>query len=178
MVNAFWLAHDVHQAAVWLVDAHVTSSVLECSMVLTTAAQLNGYPRDVERYFTHEDHPLTRWAADAYENWRYLRSYTEAAHEEWRYRWDQGADESHACWDVVEMLDGDTVTDLAWPSDDPSDPPQITGRWTAPDYVDAYRYYYANEKRHLFRWSKERTEPAWIDAYTVEPDGISSARPR
>ena len=58
MVDAFWLDRDLQQAAAWLVDVHVTSSVFECSMVLTTAVRLNGYPADDDLYFTHSDHPL------------------------------------------------------------------------------------------------------------------------
>ncbi|WP_254545367.1 hypothetical protein [Halomarina pelagica] len=169
MVNAFWLDRDLDRAAAWLVDAHVTSSVFECSMALTTAVQLNGYPRDDNLYFTHASHPLVRWAADARGNWRYLRAYVAAAHEEWRYRWDHGPEERHACWATVESLDAEAVRALDWPSADASDPPQLTGGWTADDYVDAYRYYYANEKRHLFGWSKDRSEPPWIAEYTVDP---------
>jgi len=122
MVNAFWLDRDLDQAARWLVDAHVTSSVFECSMVLTTAVQLHGYPSDDDLYFTHPDHPLTQWAADAYGNWRTLHAYTEAAHEEWRYRWDHEPAESHGSWAVVETLDGDAVADLAWPRETARDP--------------------------------------------------------
>ena len=161
MVNAFWLDRDLETATAWLVDRHVTSSVFECSMVLTTAVQRNGLVDD-DLYFTHGTHPLTRWAADAHDNWRLLRDYVEAAHREWRYRWDHGADEV-----TVESLDAATVRDLDWPNEAASDPPQITGRWTADDYVDAYRLYYANEKRHLFRWSKDRSAPPWIEEYTV-----------
>ena len=175
MVNAFWLDRDLDQAARWLVDAHVTSSVFECSMVLTTAVQLHGYPSDDDLYFTHPDHPLTQWAAEAYGNWRTLHAYTEAAHEEWRYRWDHEPAESHGSWAVVETLDGDAVADLAWPRETARDPPQVTGKWTAPDYVDAYRYYYANEKRDLFEWSKDRTEPPWLAEYTVEDDPVDAS---
>lgn len=187
MVNAFWLDRDLDTAAAWLVDAHVTSSVLECSMVLTTAVQLNGLSSDADLYFTHPDNPLTQWAAAAYDNWRLLREYTEAAHREWRYRWDHGPDERHASWATVTSLDPAAVRDLDWSTEATSDPPQLTGRWEADDYVDAYRYYYANEKRHLFTWSKDRTEPPWVEAYTVargdEPEvngdepGVNSGEP-
>ena len=170
MVNAFWLDRDLDTVARWLVDRHVTSSVLECSMVLTTAAQQNGYPESDDLYFTHANHPLTRWAASSHANWRRLRAYTDAAHEEWRYRWDHGPEERHGCWAVVSSLDGDAVRDLDWPDEGPTDPPQVTGRWTADDYVEAYRYYYANEKRHLFHWSKDRSMPPWIPAYTVDDE--------
>lgn len=169
MVNAFWLDRDVDTAVRWLVDDHVMSSVFECSMVLTTAAQLNGATGE-SLYYTHENHPLTQWAADAYENWRSLRAYTEAAHREWRYRWDHGPEERHGCWATVEMLDPERVRDLDWPNDAASDPPQVTGRWKAADYVDAYRYYYANEKSHLFEWAKDRVEPPWLAEYTVNAD--------
>jgi len=175
MVNAFWLDRDLDVAARWLVDRHVTSSVFECSMVLTTAAQLNGHPDD-DLYFTHPDHPLTRWAADAYPNWRRLREYVEAAHREWRYRWDHGPEERHGSWATVERLDPAVVRDLDWPADAASDPPQVTGGWTADDYVDAYRYYYANEKRHLFAWAKDRTEPPWIEEYTVRDEDTDADR--
>lgn len=168
MVNAFWLDEDVAQAARWLVDRHVTSSVFENAMVLTTAAQVNGYPESEDLYFSHADHPLTRWATESYANWRRLRDYTEAAHDEWRYRWDHPDDENHASWTVVESLDEDVVRDLDWHTDAARDPPQVTGEWTADHYVDAYRFYYANEKRHLFGWAKDRTEPPWIDEFTVD----------
>ena len=168
MVNAFWLDRDLDTLVTWLVDRHVTSSVFECSMVLTTAAQLNGYPESEELYFTHATNPLTRWAAGSLANWRRLRAYTDAAHGEWRYRWDHGPDERHGCWVVVESLDADAVRDLDWPGEGRTDPPQLTGEWTADDYVDAYRSYYANEKRHLFEWSKDRSMPPWVPAYTAE----------
>ena len=175
MVNAFWLDRDLDTAVAWLVDSHVTSSVFECSMVLTTAVQLNGVPRSDDLYFTHPDNPLTRWAADAYDNWRLLRAYTEAAHREWRYRWDHAPEERHGCWATVESLDGEAVRSLDWPTEAASDPPQLTGEWRADDYVDAYRYYYANEKRHLFEWSKDRTRPPWVEEYTVSTDGGTPA---
>lgn len=175
MVNAFWLDRDVDTAVAWLVDKHVTSSVFECSMVLTTAAQLNGATGE-DLYFTHQHNPLTRWAAESHGNWRFLREYTEAAHREWRYRWDHGPERRHGCWATVETLDAETVRGLEWPSEARSDPPQLTGRWEARDYVDAYRYYYANEKRHLFEWSKDREEPPWIAAYTVAPGDDSEHR--
>ena len=170
MVNAFWLDRDLDTATAWLVDRHVTSSVFECSMALTTAVQLNGYSGE-DLYFTHADHPLVRWAADAHANWRRLREYVESAHGEWRYRWDHGPEERHACWTTVESLDPGAVRGLDWPAEAASDPPQVTNGWAAEDYVDAYRYYYANEKRHLFEWSKDRSEPPWIEAYTVDTEG-------
>jgi hypothetical protein len=168
MVNAFWLDRDVEQAARWLVDAHVTSSVFECSMVLTTAAQLVGLERDEDLYFTHADHPLTQWAAESFANWQRLYAYTDAAHEEWRYRWDHADDERHGCWAVVQSLDLETVRGLDWPSEGASDPPQVTGDWEAADYVDAYRSYYANDKRHLLAYAKDREAPPWLDEYVVE----------
>ena len=54
------------------------------------------------------------------------------------------------------------------PDDAASDPPQVTGRWVAEDYVDADRYRYASEKRHPFEWSKDRGEPPWVEEYTVD----------
>ncbi|MDS0475536.1 hypothetical protein [Natrinema sp. 1APR25-10V2] len=168
MVNAFWLDRDLERAAAWLVDRHVTSSVFECSMVLTTAVQQNGYPESADLYFTHPDNPLTRWAARSAANWQYLREYTAAAHEEWRYRWDHDPTERHGCWATVRSLDDAAVVDLEWPAEGRTDPPQLTGEWTTDDYVDAYRYYYANDKRHLFGWAKDRSMPPWIDEYTVD----------
>lgn len=165
MVNAFWLDHDCSQTARWLVDRHVCSSLFECSMVLTTAVQLNGHD-GTDLYFSYENHPLTRWAADSHENWTKLYEYTEHAHEEWRYRWDH--DQAyHASWVTVLSLDDEVIGELDWPSEEGGDPPQLTGRWKAHDYVDAYRLYYANEKRALFSWTKDRNPPPWIGKYTM-----------
>ncbi|MFB6140943.1 MAG: hypothetical protein ABEJ26_10960 [Halosimplex sp.] len=173
MVNAFWLDRDLRQTARWLVDAHVTSSVFECSMVLTTALQLRGHEGE-DLSFTHPDNPLTRWAADSVANWAYLRAYTAAAHEEWRYRWDHGPGETHGSWTQVVDVDRATVRALEWPSEGLADPPQLTGRWAADDVVDAYRYYYANDKRHLFSWTGDRSPPPWLSEYTVVGTGPPS----
>ncbi|PSP76883.1 hypothetical protein BRC81_11040 [Halobacteriales archaeon QS_1_68_20] len=167
MVNAFWLDRDLDVVRRWLVDRHVTSSLLECSMVLTTAAQVRGYEGE-DLYFTHEDHPLTRWAAESHENWLRLRAYVEAAHEEWRYRWEHDTDRVHGSWATASTVDPSALADLDWPSDGFVDPPQVTGEWGADDYVEAYRLYYANEKRHLFEWTK-RERPPWVDDYVREP---------
>ncbi|PGF16780.1 hypothetical protein CP556_12070 [Natrinema sp. CBA1119] len=171
MVNAFWLDRDLERAATWLVDRHVTSSVFECSMVLTTAVQRNGYPESDALYVTHPDHPLTRWAARSLANWRSLRAYTDTAHEEWRYRWDHDSTDRHGCWATVRSLDDDRVRGLEWPREGREDSPPVTDGWTAEDYVDAYRYYDANEKRHLFEWSKARSMLPWIPEYTVDGTG-------
>ncbi len=172
MVNAFWLDRDTARAVEYLVDKHVLSSVFECSMVLTTAVQLNGYPGSDDLYFTHPDHPLTVWTADSLANWNRLREYVRLAHEEWRHRYDHPPEKEHGSWATVESLDEETVAGLDWPSEEASDPPQVTGEWQATDYVDAYRLYYANEKRGLFEWTG-RDCPPWIEAYTV-PDGDES----
>lgn len=164
MVNAFWLDRDLEQAARWLVNRHVTSTVFECSMVLTTAVQLVGSEED-DLYFTHENHPLTQWAAASLANWRYLRTFTEHAHDEWCYRWDH-PDEIHGSWATALTVDESALPKLAWPETKRRDPPQVTDQWMADDYVDAYRRYYANEKRHLFSWAKDRTKPPWVDDYS------------
>ncbi len=164
MVNAFWLDRDLDLARRWLVDSHVTSSVFECSMVLTTAAQVRGYDGE-DLYFTHADHPLTRWAADSLANWRRLRAYVERAHEEWRYRWEHG-DRVHGAWATASTVDPAALAELDWPGEGLDDPPQVTGEWRADDHVEAYRLYYANEKRHLFEWTK-RERPSWLDEYVV-----------
>lgn len=164
MVNAFWLDHDVRQAVEWLVDSHVTAGVFETSMVLTTAAQLRGHPGTDELYYSHPNHPLTRWAAASYSNWMKLHSYAEHAHQEWRYRWNHSGDETHESWSVVQTIDRDVRRDLDWPSTEKTPPPQVTGDWEAGSHVDAYRLYYANDKRHLFEWTK-RERPPWIEEY-------------
>ncbi|ADB63326.1 hypothetical protein Htur_4519 (plasmid) [Haloterrigena turkmenica DSM 5511] len=70
----------------------------------------------------------------------------------------------HGSWATVRSLEEERIRD---------DPPQLTGEWTADNYVDAYRYYYANGKRHLFGWSKDRSMPPWIPEYTDGPKSNS-----
>ncbi|MHB9285471.1 hypothetical protein ACKVMT_00345 [Halobacteriales archaeon Cl-PHB] len=167
MVNAFWLDRNLEQAAAWHVDRHVTSAILECSMVLTAALDLRDYPDEAgELYVTHQNHPLTRWAARSLANWDYLYDYVAAVHDEWLDRYDHDPEDVHGCWETVLGLDRAAVEALDWPTADRADPPQVTGDWQADDYVDAYRYYYVNEKRHLFEWSGGRTQPPWVDEYT------------
>jgi hypothetical protein len=163
MVNAFWLDEDLAQAAAWLVDKHVLSSILENQLTLETALAVNGYPAPADELaVTHREHPLTVWAARHPDNWRRLYAYVEACHEEWRYRWDN-EDRTHGSWANLQRLDRDVLDDLDWPGE-PGPPPRVTGDWEAGDVVDAYRLYYANEKRHLFTWTR-RDPPPWLDAY-------------
>jgi hypothetical protein len=169
MVNAFWLDRDLDQAVRWHVDAHVTSSVHECSLVLTTALHLAGMDDD-ELSVTHQHHPLPQWASQSLANWEMLRNYTERVHDEWRYRWDHEPSDVHGSWERILALDDGAIRALAWPSDEATEPPQCTNNWQCEDYVEAYRYYYANEKAHLFEWAKDRERPPWIDEYTV-PEG-------
>jgi hypothetical protein len=162
MVNAFWLDEDLEQAAAWHVDRHVLSAILENHLTLTTALALRGHPSDLP--VTHEHHPLPDWAAQHPDNWQRLHDYVEACHEEWRYRWDNH-DSTHGSWEKLQALDVDLAA-LDWPGE-PSPPPQLTGDWEADTVVDAYRLYYANDKRDLFAWTK-RQPPAWLDDYRRE----------
>ncbi len=172
MVNAFWLDRDLGQAVRWHVDSHVTSSVHECSLVLQTALDLAGMA-DEDLSVTHRNHPLPQWASQSPANWQLLRDYTETVHGEWRYRWDHPPSDVHGSWEHILALDETAIQQLDWPSEAATDPPQCTGDWECEDYVDAYRYYYANEKRHLFQWAKDRERPPWIDEYTVR-GGLAS----
>jgi hypothetical protein len=161
MVNAFWLDEDVQQAAAWLVDKHVLSSLLENHLTLTTALAIRGYP-DEDLPVTHRNHPLPLWAADHPDNWHRLHGYVEACHQEWRHRWDNH-DRTHGSWAKVQRLDLDQVAALDWPGE-AGPPPHLTGEWEAETVVDAYRLYYANDKQDLFTWTR-REPPPWLEAY-------------
>ena len=167
MVNAFWLDEDVEQAAAWLVDDHVLSSILENHLTLATALAIRGHPSEALPV-THRNHPLPRWAARHPDNWRRLYAYVQACHEEWRYRWDHD-DEVHGSWAKLQAIDLEGLEELDWPGE-PSKPPHLTGDWEADTVVDAYRLYYANDKRDLFSWTK-RDPPAWLEDYRREPQG-------
>jgi hypothetical protein len=173
MVNAFWLDHDLDRAARWHADDHVLSGVLECCTVLTTAARMRGYPDD-SLTGGYEHNPLTEWAADSVENWRYLREYVASVQEEWRHRWDHAPDETHGAWEPVYALDDAVLDGLDWPSTGRTAPPRITGDWEADDHVEAYRLYYANEKREVHGWKGDREAPPWLDEYR-RPEGPPAA---
>jgi len=136
MVNAFWLDRDLERAATWLVDRHVTSSVFECSMVLTTAVQRNGYPESDALYVTHPDHPLICRAARSSPTGT-LRPYTDAAHEEWRYRWGSRLDGLPRLLGDRSITDDDGGSRPEWlPLEGHEDLPQVTGEWMGDDYVE------------------------------------------
>jgi len=168
MVNAFWLDEDLVQTARWLVDRHVTSSVLENATVLTTAVQVNGYPRGrgpvlqsrgPPAHALGDSEPRELATAQGVHGGRPRRVALPLGPLGRREPRLLGGRELAG----RRRRGRSRLAHRIGP-----DPPQVTGAWSADHYVDAYRFYYANEKRHLFGWAKDRTEPPWIDEYTVD----------
>ena len=161
-MNVFWLDEDPRQAARYHCDRHVNKMLVEAAQVLSTAARAHGYDAEFLYRPTHADHPVVKWASESRANWNRLYEFAGALNEEFVERF--GHDEPHASWAMLRRIDRDA---LALPDADPTEPPQcMPEEYRRPDLVNAYRTYYANDKR----WAEWNHSPApeWLADYRLD----------
>lgn len=153
-MNIFVLDNDFQTNAMYHVDKHVVKMLVEQTQLLCSTYYFTGQG-DVSPYkLTHKNHPCAVWVRESLSNWRWLREFTQALHNEYRYRYNKDHKSGLVAWSLPEpkLIDiGLTPFAQAMPDEYRSD-----------DAVTAYRNYYLGEKRNLFSW-KNRSVPEWIE---------------
>lgn len=152
-MNIFILDADQFLSAQYHCDRHVNSQLKEAAQILSTVCRINGI--DAGYKSTHVNHPCTVWAGTCRANFNWLKSFTFALNEEWKYRYSHT--ENHKSYSTVITLPTPELSNhritpfaQAMPED-----------CKHPNAIEAYRNYYLKYKQHLWKW-KNRPVPWWI----------------
>lgn len=170
MVNIFWLDWEIEKAVKYHPDRYTYNGIREMSQMMQSALVNNGVSvEDIPNNgVSHQNHPMTRWVGYNQTTWDITRGFLELLHEEYRFRY--GQNKVHDSYKKIRDLDS-VYLDVFRESDPPvPQPPQCFGghsEYICDDYVEGYRFYFANVKypQDWCRWEKGRPEPEWIEDY-------------
>lgn len=178
-MNIFHLDKDPNIAAQMMCDKHVVKMVVEYGQLLSTAHRVldgtlyldktkNG--RNIKRWrvpgkereatlykASHVNHPSNIWVRDNDKNYRWLYKHFAACAREYTHRYGK----NHA---TFKKLNGHV-----WFAPRNIEQKLTTTKFAQamPEYckredpVEAYRYYYINEKRRFANWTN-RAMPWWF----------------
>lgn len=159
-MNIFILDKNIKLCAQYHTNKHVVKMILEQTQILCTV--LNDLNFETPYKSTHRNHPCTKWARESFENFCYLTELTIELINEYKYRYNK----THKCENIIfnkvinrakdikELLPEIGLTPFAQ---------AMPEKYKNEDPIKAYRNYYNHEKRHLFRWTKYRKMPYWIE---------------
>jgi hypothetical protein len=181
-MNIFALDTDVNLAAQYHVNRHAVKMIVEYSQLLSTAHRIldgvseqrlsktgrrtTSWRLEDEReqilyLASHVNHPSGVWCRKTSENYKWLHSLLVALTKEYTYRYGNiHKVESSGLLDKLGQLPNNipigelTPVSLAMPDE-----------YKLPDFVESYRNYYRNGKKHLHNWIgrvNSRNQPSWI----------------
>jgi hypothetical protein len=167
-VNIFFLDDDPARAAEYSCDSHACKMVLESAQIMSTVHWIADcstaealYGRCTVYAPTHPSHPSVRWAARSLSNWRWLREHCLALSAErlWRFPGYNHHNSTAVAYRMPEPAIADLgLTEFAVGFKSELEYPG--------DVVQAYRRYYALEKRHLASWTRRGAPAWWPHGYT------------
>lgn len=153
-MNIFILDEDIEKNVQYHCDKHVVKMILESAQMLCTVC--SDY-MEVPYRPVHKNHPCTKWVRESLSNWRWLRDFTFALNEEYKYRYGKNFDHKSAT--VVQSLREPPIADVGLT------PFAIctTDAFRKLPVVEAYREYYKADKAYMCTW-KKRPVPEWFNA--------------
>ena len=167
-MNIFFLHDEPHLAARYNSDVHVNKMLIECCQMMSTAARKHGFVGGYRD--THVNHPMTKWVGQSNKHFQWCFNHAVGLSQEYTHRYGK----THASSRLFPALCGAMllIPKAGW-----RNPPRcIPDEFKVPYdehqgdtscHVASYRAYYANDKRHLHKWTK-RSEPEWLaDAMMV-----------
>ena len=153
-MNIFILSISPVSAARAHCNKHVVSQIKETAQLLSTAVRLTG--GDYGYKVSYKNHPCNLWARETKANFNWLKHLGMELCWEYTHRYGK----VHKCESIIRDAPDDTIPDgqltpfaQAMPDEYKHDDP-----------VRAYRTYYVNDKKHMFKWTK-RNAPDWLDQY-------------
>lgn len=152
-MNVFVLDLDFSQCALYTVDRHVVKMPLEHAQMMCTVLHLQGHK--VPYKPTHANHPCTVWLRSSLANWRWLKNLTFFLNQEYRFRYE--TDRNLEAWEVIDSLPVPELPNIPRTSFAQAMPLDYRGK----DAVQAYRRYYAADKKHIHAW-RGRNTPKWL----------------
>lgn len=118
---------------------------------------------------THWQHPCVLWTSASLKHWMYVLHLMFMLQVEWRYRFNHPEGHMHktceaiGSWVKTVRLES-FRTHGVWKQTGWTDPPMCMPSWCKrEDVVEAYRLYYAQEKKELHKWTR-RPVPSWVDS--------------
>jgi hypothetical protein len=174
-MNIFHLDNDPIKAAQMMLDKHVVKMIVEYAQLMSTAHRV----LDGEHYYgktvngrkiarwkhptldnqlykaSHVNHPSNIWLRESDDNYFWLYRHFRSACKEYTHRYGK--------YHLTDTRLSDILLNI------PKNIPKVGLTKFAqamPDYckredpVDAYRFYYLNEKRSFAKWTN-RDEPDW-----------------
>jgi hypothetical protein len=172
-MNIFFLSTNPVEAAVALVDKHITKMPLESAQMLSTAHRLlDGIPAqegkktiyllpgedpsNLQVYrVAHAKHPSTIWTMTSKANYEWHWALQEAMLAEYTRRY--GKVHGAARLSPILMHPPKNIPDIG-----PTPPiPAMPDKYKRPDAVDSYQRYYAGSKWRFAKW-KDAPLPEWM----------------
>ena len=180
LMNIFHVDTDPEICAKQMCDKHVCKMVVETAQLLSTTHRVvDGIEykdktksnRNIKRWFypekemetklykaCHVNHPSTIWTRESTSNYAWLYTHFIALCDEYTHRYGKVHKSDRKLRNILsktpqKLLESE-VTELT------------EFKQCMPDYckrkdpVEAYRFYYMNEKKHFAKWTK-RNIPSW-----------------
>ena len=159
-MNVFFLAKNPRVCAEWHCDKHVSKMIIEYAQLMSTAHRMTDSPYADQCYkVTHKNHPSAVWARASYDHYAWLYELWRELANQFRIR----RGKHHASWTKLGHILCHTPPNLplaGW-----QDPPQcMPDEFKGDDCAEAYRRYYAQDKRRFATWNWDpSTKPMWWD---------------
>jgi hypothetical protein len=130
--------------------------IVESTQILCTVAQQKGQTLEEAPYrMSHGKHPCVIWCAKSLSNWKWLRDFTLALNDEYKYRYNKECDHKSAA--ICRLLKEPNMEDEGMTERPQCMPDQYK---VAGDATQGYRNYYIGEKQYFAKWTK-RAVPKW-----------------
>jgi hypothetical protein len=104
---------------------------------------------------SHGKHPCVIWCAKSLSNWKWLKEFTLALNEEYKYRYNKECDHKSAA--ICRLLKEPNMEDEGMTERPQCMPDQYK---VEGDAAQGYRNYYIGEKQYFAKWTK-RAVPKW-----------------
>jgi hypothetical protein len=179
-MNIFFLAWNPDACAQMHCDKHVVKMILETAQILCTAHRvvdgtetttlsksgnrrvrrwmLDDDTKDAVMYAsTHVNHPSVVWARACVEQYTWLYQLFVALCAEYTVRYRK----THLCWTKLHAVLKDPPQKMVWNGVFRAPPPAMPDHCKREAVIDAYRTYYAVEKRSFAKWTV-REPPIWF----------------
>lgn len=159
-MQIFILDENIQKNVEYYADKHIVKILTEVCQILSTIYRINKKDNIPEFIYkiTHKNHPCTLWAGKSKENWQYTVNIAECLYNEYQYRYNK-PDKHQKAKRIIEYLKTNNI-DLPEFNLTPF-AQAIPEKYKEENAISAYRNYYINEKKHLFKWTN-RNVPSWI----------------
>lgn len=152
-MNIFILDYDIKKNVRYHCNSHVNKMSTEYTQMLSSVFYYTDeMPKGIYK-LTHKNNSCTKWVRESLSNWKYLRKLALACCKEYEYRYGR----EHKCYSIIRSMPLPHIDDIGLTPFVQAIPKYCKRS----DAVEAYRFYYNNEKRHLFKW-KYRPVPEWV----------------